>query len=392
MINCGATCAETVDYGTVVTLTATPATGSMFTGWAGGGCAGTSTCTTTVLAAASVTATFTLQMFTLTVTPLGTGTGTVTGTGIACGSTCSETVDYGTVITLTAAMAAGSNFTGWGGACSGTSTCTVTMDMARTVTATFVANVTLTAAKTGTGAGTITGGSIDCGGTCSESVAPGTMVTLTAMPDSALPTASSFDGWSGGGCSGTGNCTVTVNAATTVTATFTLLPNIMFVTSTTQNGTLGGLAGADGICQGLADGKGVKGTFVAYLSTATINAPARVGSATGWVRPDGKPVMNDITEMSAGTLFNPPSVMENGIEVTPSSALAWTGTSKTGVYANTCSEPTAGPPVPWTGTIGTANMGLATSTMSNVIMTDATGCAAAFRLYCLGTDRKAIAK
>jgi hypothetical protein len=53
-----------------------------------------------------------------------------------------------------------------------------------------------------------------------HSYAAGTMVTLTAAADSG----SSFAGWSGGGCSGTGTCTVTVNSDQTVTATFTANP------------------------------------------------------------------------------------------------------------------------------------------------------------------------
>jgi hypothetical protein len=42
------------------------------------------------------------------------------------------------------------------------------------------------------------------------------MVTLTASPD----LGSSFGGWSGGGCSGTGTCTVTLSSDQSVTATF----------------------------------------------------------------------------------------------------------------------------------------------------------------------------
>src|SRR5207245_6577695 len=58
-ISCGATCAASFPSGTAVTLTAAPAAGSTFTGWSGGGCAGTGTCTVTISAATTVTATLT---------------------------------------------------------------------------------------------------------------------------------------------------------------------------------------------------------------------------------------------------------------------------------------------------------------------------------------------
>src|SRR5256886_10918301 len=40
-ITCGTTCSASFPVGTMITLTATPATGSTFTGWSGGGCSGT---------------------------------------------------------------------------------------------------------------------------------------------------------------------------------------------------------------------------------------------------------------------------------------------------------------------------------------------------------------
>jgi len=59
-INCGGDCVETYAAGKVVTLTATPASGSLFSGWSGGGCAGTHPCVMTGNTPVTVTATFSL--------------------------------------------------------------------------------------------------------------------------------------------------------------------------------------------------------------------------------------------------------------------------------------------------------------------------------------------
>src|SRR6267143_785937 len=148
-ISCGPTCATaSASYasGTVVTLTASPASGSTFAGWSGG-CTGTGPCTVTMNAPTTVAATFTPQTttFTLTVNKAGTGSGTVTSSdtppSISCGPTCataSASYPSGTTVSLTASAASGSTFASWSGCdiTSGT-TCTVTMSAAKSVTATF---------------------------------------------------------------------------------------------------------------------------------------------------------------------------------------------------------------------------------------------------------------
>jgi bacillolysin len=60
-INCGSDCSEQYPHGTSVTLTATPVPGSIFGGWSGGGCSGTSTCTITMDADKAITAAFSLK-------------------------------------------------------------------------------------------------------------------------------------------------------------------------------------------------------------------------------------------------------------------------------------------------------------------------------------------
>jgi hypothetical protein len=166
---------------------------------------------------------YNMNTYALTVNKSGTGSGTVTSvpTGIVCGTTCMTNYAYNTEVTLTAAAGTGSTFSGWSGSgCSGTGTCMLTMDAARSVTAAFTLNTyELTVNKAGTGSGTVTSAptGIDCGTTCTASFDYNTEVTLTADESAG----STFSGWSGSGCSGTGTCMVTMDTARSVTVNFT---------------------------------------------------------------------------------------------------------------------------------------------------------------------------
>lgn len=136
-ISCGSKCAAGYNANSVVTLTASPASGSAFVGW-GGACSGNQlTCTVTVNESLSVTATFAPQ-FTLSVSSGKAGTVVSNPAAIDCGKTCSAKVVQGTTVTLTATPVAGAKFLGWSGACSGTSlTCSVTMSKDTSVQANF---------------------------------------------------------------------------------------------------------------------------------------------------------------------------------------------------------------------------------------------------------------
>lgn len=210
-IDCGSTCSVTLDDGSAVSLMATAAAGSVFSGWSGA-CSGTGSCDLTLNADTSVTATFDKQQYPLTVSKTGGGSGTVSGNGLDCGNVCTVNLDAGTAVNLTAAPAAGSVFTGWSGACSGTGACVTTLDQATTVVANFELSATsYSLTVTTTGSGTVTSspkvkGSINCGKKCSGSFSAGTRVTLTASPKKNHR----FLGWSGD-CSGTSTtCTVDV--------------------------------------------------------------------------------------------------------------------------------------------------------------------------------------
>jgi uncharacterized repeat protein (TIGR02543 family) len=214
--------------------------------------------------------------YTLGVSKSGTGAGTVVSApnGIACGSDCSQVYADGTSVTLNPTAGAYASFAGWSGDCSGTGTCTLTMSADRSVTASFAATpFTLTVTRSGSGTVTSSVGGIDCGSSCTGSVAGGTAVTLTATP----ATGWRFSGWSGS-CTGTATtCTVNMTAARSVTATFALLS---YATTVTRSGT--GTGTVTSSPTGLSCGATCT-LSKPYGSTMTLTAVPAAGSAfTGW--------------------------------------------------------------------------------------------------------------
>lgn len=142
-IDCGSACSASFAADTSVVLSATPATGQVFTGW-GGACAGAGTaCTVTMTQARSVSASFAAAppvQRTLSLTLTGGGVVRSQPVGIDCGSACSASFGDGVSVVLAATPSAGQRFDGWSGACSGAAaTCSLVMSVNRSVGATFVA-------------------------------------------------------------------------------------------------------------------------------------------------------------------------------------------------------------------------------------------------------------
>jgi hypothetical protein len=146
--------------------------------------------------------------------------GTVSGGGISCPGTCTAAYNAGEPVTLNATPDSGFVFTGWGGACGGKGACSLTMDGNKNVTASFGARHTLTVQVSG--GGTVSGGGINCPGTCSVTVDPGTPITLQANASGG----NGLKSW-GGDCGGrNATCTVTMNGDHSVSATFAPLPKL----------------------------------------------------------------------------------------------------------------------------------------------------------------------
>ena len=188
--------------------------------------------------------------------------------------------------------------------------------------------VSLTVSFAGKGAGTVL---IQPGDTlctaptaCSASFPSGTPVSLTAKPSNAGATVSSvLSGWDSA-CSGNGPyrlCTLKIDTATSTVARFdSLLANLVFVTSSTFAGDLGGAAAYQKQCNQLATAAGINNAtgdaYVAWLAATDYSPATLLGATRGWVRADLLPWIDSMaTAIATGAVFYPVAYDENGHRV-----------------------------------------------------------------------------
>lgn len=316
-IACGSTCSSSFNSGTQVTLTASPATGSAFAGWSGAVCAGTGTCTVAVNTDTAVTAIF-VPVFTLTTNTAGTGSGSITSVpaGINCGASCSSTFSAGTMVSLAAAPASGSSFTGWSGACTGTGSCNVTLNSSQNVTANFGPSApqpqyTLTVTTTGSGSVTSSPTGINCGSSCSAAYNSGTSVTLTPTPASG----SAFLGWNSAFCAGTSPCTIVLNSDEAIAANFVQLNSLTVNLAGSGTGTVSSVpAGVN--CGTACSAQYGAGTMVSLAATPSTGSvfTSWGGSCSG--SGSCSVAMNSAQTVSAQ--FDPQPLPQYALTVSPS--------------------------------------------------------------------------
>lgn len=121
----------------------------------------------------------------------------------------------------------------------------------------------------------------------------------------------------------------------------------VFVTSTTSTGNLGGLQGADAICQTQGEKVDKNAEWIAWLSTSTVNAKDRLTRGSGpFVRAsDGAIIANNIDDLIDGSLSRAIELDETGAPTDPAGPpgdpsassgfgrLVWTGTLRDGTRA-----------------------------------------------------------
>ena len=164
-------------------------------------------------------------------------------------------------------------------------------------------------------------------------------------------------------------------------------PKIVFVTSSTYSGDLGGLGGADAKCRGLALNAGLLGTFKAWISGDGASEEARdrlTHADVPYRRVDWVKVADSWDDLTDGTLDNPITVDQNGNTVA-SQLTVYTNTNANGSMVGVDRECSSGGPGPeWNtssnlesgayGTVGATNSAWSFQTND--------ACSNLRRLYC----------
>lgn len=106
----------------------------------------------------------------------------------------------------------------------------------------------------------------------------------------------------------------------------------VFVTRATYRGDLNGLSGADRLCQKAAADAGLSGTFFAWLSSSSADAPLNrfVQSSSPYVLVSGAIIAKNWDDLVDGDLSRPISLDETG---EPVSGFVWTNVTVKGSYA-----------------------------------------------------------
>jgi len=136
---------------------------------------------------------------------------------------------------------------------------------------------------------------------------------------------------------------------------------VAFVTMSAQNGNMGGLSGADAICQAEADAVGLTGTYLAWLADNTGSPDSRFSTAIKGtlpiVRTDGTTIANNWADLTDGSIDAQMNYSVYGAKKETNVSITWTNVANDGTLfnsSNTC--------VDWTSNNNADNGQTGTST------------------------------
>jgi hypothetical protein len=154
-------------------------------------------------------------------------------------------------------------------------------------------------------------------------------------------------------------------------------PCRVFVSSTVYGGNLGGLVGADAICQQLAEDANLPGSYKAWLSDSAASPSTRFVQSTGpYQLVDGTKIAADWTSLTDGSLRAPIDLTETGVAVN-GSPLVWTHTQVDGAAGNSadhCGN--------WSGAAGFGGRGTHAFASANWTQSGSAACNTGQHLYC----------
>jgi hypothetical protein len=169
--------------------------------------------------------------------------------------------------------------------------------------------VSLAVTKAGNGSGTVTSNpaGVSCGSDCLEAYSFGTIVTLTATPDAG----SIFDGWKGGGCTGTDPCVVTLATDTSITATFR---KQQFTVTVTPNGN--GMGTLTSTPAGIDCGSTCNASFDIGTQVTLMAVPSAGTTFVGWTGGGCTGAGSCTVTVTADTAVQPSFALNNSLVVT----------------------------------------------------------------------------
>jgi hypothetical protein len=169
---------------------------------------------------------------------------------------------------------------------------------------------------------------------------------------------------------------------------------IVFLSSMTFDGELGGAAGADGKCQALAADAGLSGQYMAWISTSTSSADQRfLHSTVPYVLPTGQIVAYSFANLVGGEMAHPINVDEHLMIYDGGCVAGYEPCGWTAVWTETKADGTYDEAGAAASCLGFANDDASTGHVGSYLSTDSTWtagtgvgapplCDNTFPLYC----------
>ena len=153
--------------------------------------------------------------------------------------------------------------------------------------------------------------------------------------------------------------------------------NLVFITATSTPPLGGSLHAFDMVCQARAQAESFSGTFIAYMSSASMPIKTRLTGARGFVRYDGLAIADQPTEI-AEALLRPVMFDETGA-VVPHSTPIMTGSDVSGNDNSDCNN--------YVFSGGSVRGGYADGTYDDFDARTLLPCSGSYPMYCVETDR-----